>query len=124
LAAGVPGAGRTRRNLEIARWRASEVDAELRRVIDIIRGIDGEGGEVLRVAGERTVEHGLVNEVNAEARRVFAGRMTDRISELILLLIPQDRKRRDGRDELIVAKRFETGNGLGSGAEGKGQSKS
>ena len=47
----------------------------------------------------------------------------DVVTELVFLLIAQNRERRDGRDELVVAERFETGNGLRSGAERKRQRK-
>src|SRR5271168_1177810 len=65
-----------------------------------------------------------MNEVDAKARRVLTGRMTDCVSKLIFLLIAQDRERGNRRDELIVAKRLETGDGLRSGTEGKRQCKS
>ena len=50
-----------------------------------------------------------------------SGRVRDVVADLIFFLISQDGKRRDGRDELVVAKRLETGNGLRRRADRKGQ---
>ena len=64
-----------------------------------------------------------MDEIHPEARRMASGSVRDVVTDLIFFLIAQDRKRGDGRDELVVAESFESGNGLRSGAEGKGQRK-
>ena len=56
-----------------------------------------------------------------ETRRVPAGRVTHVVPKLVFFLVAQHRESSDGRDELIVAERFEAGDGAGSRAERKRQ---
>jgi len=63
-----------------------------------------------------------MNEVHAEAGCMTAEGVGHVVSELVLLLVPQDRESGDGGDELIVAKRLAAGDGAGRGAKRKGQS--
>ena len=55
-----------------------------------------------------------MNKVDAKARCVTAVNVADVVTELILLLVAEDWERRYGRDELIVAKGFEPGDGAAS----------
>src|SRR5215831_5970588 len=65
-----------------------------------------------------------MNEADPELRRMPPGGMTQIVAELILLLIAQHRKCRDGRGKLIVPEGLESRNRLEGRAEGKRQGKS
>ena len=62
-----------------------------------------------------------MDEIHSETGRVASGRVGDVVADLIFFLIAQDGKSRDGRDELVIAERLESGNSLGCGTEGKRQ---
>src|SRR5579863_4913034 len=60
-----------------------------------------------------------MDEIEPKAERVVSGRMVDYIPRLIFFLIAKNGERSYGRDELVIAKRVESGDGLECGAERK-----
>ena len=65
--------------------------------------------ELLRCRGECAAQHRLVDEVDAELEGVAADFVAQVVAELILLLVAQSGKKRDGRRELIVAVSLKAG---------------
>jgi len=110
------------------RWAADgsatndEVDRELIGIREIESGVFGEGDEIFGIVGEAAIEDGLMDEVDAEALGVMTGDMGDVVAKLVFLLVADDGKGGDGGDELIVAERFEAGDGLRGRTERKGES--
>ena len=88
-----------------------------------IRGIEGrilsELHEVFCRGCERAAKDGFVDEIDAEAKYVLAGRSENVVAKLILLLIADHWKSGNFCSELIVAERFEAGSGVKIRAEGK-----
>ena len=52
-----------------------------------------------------------MNEVDAETKRVAAENVAQVVACLVLILISQIGEKRDGCGELVIAKRFEPGDG-------------
>ena len=73
-------------------------------------------------AGERAVKDRLVDEIDAETGGMAAGSAAQVVTELIFLLIAENGKRGNGRDELIVAICLKARNGLRGCAERKRES--
>ena len=64
-----------------------------------------------------------MNEVNSEFKSVTARNVAQVVAELVFLLIAQVGEKSDGRGELVVAERFEAGDGQRRYAERKLQGK-
>jgi hypothetical protein len=62
-----------------------------------------------------------VDEIDAESDGVVADGVSQVITRLVLILIAQIGKERDGSSELVVAKGLESGDSERGRAEGKGQ---
>src|SRR6516162_5819705 len=96
-------------------WKGSigavVISDELRRIRQIERRVLGELHQMLRRGGERAAKNRLMNQIDAETNRMLAGRVGHIVKELVLLLIAGDRERRNGSDELVVAKRLKSGRG-------------
>jgi hypothetical protein len=99
-----------------------DVRRELRSIRKIKRLVLRKCDERLGVGGERAAQDGFVDEVDAKARGVFPVDVAHIVAELVLLLIAEDRKRRDGCNELIVPKGFQAGNRVRCGTEWERQS--
>ena len=94
---------------------------ELRRVGHVVRRILRIGDQLLGGGGKGPAKHRLMNKVDAEARRVRAAAVAHVVAELVLLLVAQGGKERDGRSELIVSIRLISADGKRRTAEGKRQ---
>ena len=79
----------------------------------------GELDEVFGRGRERAAKDGFVDEIDAEAKYVAAGRSKNVVAKLVFLLIANHWKSGNFRGELIVAERFEAGSGVKIRAEGK-----
>src|SRR5579863_9995233 len=121
VAGGRSGTGGSTRNWKRGSGGACQIHGELRGMARVERGILGENREIFRIGGKRTAQDRFMDEVHAETRRVASGAVCDVVANLIFFLIAQDGKRRDGRNELVVAESFETGDGLRCRTEWKSQ---
>src|SRR5260370_11419472 len=107
IASGRGDAGHARRD----RRSAAQIEIKL-------RGIRGIEAGILRIiehrfgrGGEGAAEDRRINEIDGAPERVRASHVTYVLAKLIFFLVAQDRKCSDGSDELIVAERFEAGDG-------------
>src|SRR6266478_1181050 len=82
------------------------------RVVDVLN-------EGLVRGRERPAQHWLMDEVDAELKRMITRSPAQVVANLVLLLIAQRRKQSDGSSELVVAESFESGDGQRSRTEGK-----
>src|SRR6266852_7500748 len=110
-------AGRIRRGIRAAH----QILRKLLRVGQIVCWIHYELRQVFCRARKGAAQDGLVNEVNTKPWRVTAGGVAHVVTELIFLLVAHHWKSGNGRNELLVAKSFETGNSAERGAERKSQ---
>ena len=99
-----------------------QVDGELCEV-DCIQGVVArvirQSGQRFSVGCERAAEHGFVNKVDPELQRVAPRRMAQVVAHLILVLIAQVGKERDGSGKLVVAERLKSRDGEGGHAKRK-----
>src|SRR5579863_5624034 len=86
---------RIRRRSALAGWRRV---IKLRRICHVVIGVVGIDDELLRGRREGAAEHGFVNEIDPKFEGVVAGRMTEIVAELILVLIAQVGEKSDGSE--------------------------
>jgi hypothetical protein len=96
-----------------------DVGSELRGIGEIKRRVLRERDKRFRCGGEGAAQNRLVNEIDSETRGVVADGVADVVAKLIFFLVARDGERGDRGNELIVAERFEPGDGASRGAEGK-----
>src|SRR5271165_3178958 len=99
---------------------AAEVDPGLFGVAEIVAWILWRSVQAFWRSSQSATEHRFMDEINPEARSVPAGGVGDVVAKLIFFLIAQNGKRRDGRNEQIVAVRFVSGNRAGGDGKRKG----
>src|SRR5260370_11774959 len=107
IASGRGDAGHARRD----RRSAAQIEIKL-------RGIRGIEAGILRIiehrfggGGEGAAEGRLMNGIDAEPERMRASHVTYVVANLIFFLVAPDGECSDWSDELIVAERFEAGDG-------------
>ena len=102
---------------------AMVIGDKLSGVGEIEGRILGELDEVFGRGRERAAKDGFVDEIDAEAKYMAAGRAENVVAKLIFLLIADSGKGGNFSSKLIVAERFEAGSSVKIRAEGKSQGK-
>src|SRR5208282_673096 len=87
--------------------------------IDVAIGVERKSGELLRRCRKGAAEHRFMNKVDSELKRVAARNVAQVIADLVFVLIAQVGEKSDGSGELVVAERFEAGDGQRRHAERK-----